>query len=309
MRPISLLTSIFSGVGLPGAARFLRNIYHVGYRHSPTGKKDPYEVFDVCRGLCLLATHKAIRQELGQPLTLSDIYRDSTIFQSWVKSGQWRCPEIITSLIAHSSKAKSLKILDVGCHQGNLIKLIESGSDLSERIDSYYGVDLSRDAVQIAIRLHPNHTFIEGDALMEETYKAIPLNNNVVVCSGVCDFFSPREIRNLLKNIDSRFSREDDSLIFISYQTTAPNYGVPEPIEVKLINREQIVEDGIVCYKGRSGIAPSMYKYDPQEFKKLVESCGFEIVEENSQSDTSGLIAVYDIVCLRRKNEESTIKI
>ena len=306
MRPISLLRGIFSGVGLPGAGRFLRDTYHVGCRHSPTDRKDPYEVFDAGRGLFLLATHKAIREELGQSLTLSDIYRDSTEFQISIQSGQWRCPETITSLIAYSSKAKSLKILDVGCHKGNLIKLIENRSDLSERIDSYYGVDLSRDAVRRATRLHPNHTFIEGDALMEETYKAIPLNNNVVVCSGVCNFFSPREIRTLLKNIDSRFSKEDDSLIFITYLPT-PNHGVPRPIKVRLCNYEEIVEDGIVCYKGKSGIAPSMYKYDPQEFKKLVESCGFEIVEENSQSDTS--VAVYEIVCLRRKNEESTIKI
>ena len=303
IKPISALQRVLRTVGFNQAARFLNDVRRIGITNSPTIRRDPYEIFDTSRGLFLLATKGAMRQKIGKPLTLVDVYYDSNAFAVYIQSGYWHCHQIIAKLIANDKvyTEKNLKILDIGCHQGNLTEEIQKHFPLFKGIESYCGIDLSQDAIRIARSLHPQHTFIEGNALSEETYQMVPQDNNVVVCSGVCDFLSPRDIKNLLMAINRKLSREDDAQVFINYQTSVAHYGVSQPVKARMANRDKFTEDGIACYKDNTKDCPPMYTYDSQEFNKLVESCGFEIVKENSQSDTSTLTAVYDIVCLRKK--------
>ncbi len=323
---MAIIPRIISKIGQLGfiqTATFLRAIYNEGkYSDGKTHRH-----FNLSRGLArCLFYDKAAASKVTARTALSSHYLDSGKYESWKDIVEWPGTKIITKLIEEGPlNGEPLKVLDVGCHRGGLL------DDLTKpgKISRYTGIDLSSDAVQKAREKHPEYNFLILDALIEENYRnsSIKNDNNVIVCTGFCDYLSPREIKLLLSLLTNKLSSSTDSRIYLSYATTKPNYAIYNPADkenLEWLNRfnneacRPNIEDSI-NYLGTNYVngSPQFYRYSPDEFIKLIESCGFEIDPNNSMSnyprfasgDTrelrklgrAGRVHAYDHIAQRRK--------
>ena len=215
-----------------------------------------------------------------------------------------------------------LRVLDIGCNIGDLLDEISSRTQLQARLKRYVGLDAATDAIKIAKSNHPQYTFVLADALQESTYNSsvIPNDNNIIVCSGLCDYLSPKNIKLLLSLLEKKLSTKPSSRIYINYPTTRPTYGLFSENDLCFIDQfyaeydqyyggSVFVEDeirGIVYGKN-----PHFFKYKPDEFNKMIENANFEIERANSISNLpyvplgtqphSGK-RTYDCLCIKRSN-------
>lgn len=327
---MAIIPRIISKIGQFGfiqTATFLRAVYNEGKYSDGDGKVHKH--FNLSRGLARCLAPGDYAREAASKVTartvLASHYLDSGEYELWKNIVEWPGTKIITKLIKEGPlNGKPLNILDVGCHHGGLLDdLTKSGN-----ISRYTGIDLSSDAVQKARERHPEHNFLVLDALIEENYRSrsIPKDNNTIVCTGFCDYLSPREIKLLLSLLNNKLSSSTDSRIYLSYATTKPNYAIYNPADEG--NLEWLNEFNEVCrpytedsinYLGTNPVngSPQFHRYSPGEFIKLIEHCGFEIDPNNSMSnyprfasnDTrelrklgrAGRVHAYDHIALRRE--------
>ncbi len=328
---MAIIPRIISTIGQWGftqTATFLRAVYNEGKYSDGDGKVHKH--FNLSRGLarCLASGFydRTAASKVTARTVLASHYIDSGEYELWKDIVEWPATKIITKLIEEGPlNGKPLKVLDIGCHRGGLLDDLTKSGNLSR----YTGIDLSSDAVQKARERHPEHNFLVLDALIEENYRSrsIPKDNNTIVCTGFCDYLSPREIKLLLSLLSNKLSSSNDSRIYLSYATTKPNYPAYNPDDEKnleWLNRfnndvcRPHTEDSI-NYFGTNHVngSPQFHRYSPSEFIKLIERCGFEIDPNNSMSnypifasvDTSelrkfgrfGRVHAYDHIALKRK--------
>ena len=247
-----------------------------------------------------------------QDRAIRSYYADSTLFGSFIKRKDWAAPHFIAKLIAEGPlKNQELKILDAGCHHGNLLhamnNLSRNGAQLN--IKTYTGLDFSESAIDHAREAFPEHNYTTGDALDPTSYREIPNKSmNLITCCGVIDYLTPSKIKLLLNNFNSKLSDEDDTRIYLTYRTTRPQYGLEKPIERRLPPHitKTLQEEGIVFYGFPDPDVENLLllNYSPDDIRKLVESTGFEIDTENSisrRSVTNIIGSEYDYIALKRK--------
>lgn len=248
----------------------------------------------------------------SQEHAIRSYYADSTLFGSFTKKVNWAAPHFIAKLIAEGPlKHQELRILDVGCHHGNLLhamnNLSRNGAQLN--IKTYTGLDLSKSAIDHAREAFPKHNYITGDALDSDSYREISdRSTNLITCCGVIDYLTPSKIKSLLNNLNSKLSDEDDARIYLTYRTTHPQYNLDKPVERKLPRHitKTFQEEGIVFYGFPDPDVEDLLllNYSPDDIRKLVESAGFEIDTENSisrRSVTNIIGSDYDYISLRKK--------
>lgn len=256
-------------------------------------------------------TQLTYRSWTTQHSAMRQYYADSSIFASFIKDRIWVAPYFIANLISNGPlRNKELSMLDVGCHHANILKAMEKLSQhgKSFNVKDYTGLDISQSAINNAQSEYPEHNFIAGDALDEFSYRRIQdYSKNLITCCGVCDYLPPSQIKLLLSNLVKKLSREDDARIYLTYRTLCPQYGLEEP-KIKKLPRTatKFVEDGVPFYGLIDPSSPTLtlYNYHPDNFNKLIDAFGLEVVKENSRSCTSVqkvLGSDYDYVCLRRK--------
>lgn len=83
-----------------------------------------------------------------------------------------------------NAKNRRIRVLDVGCGNGGLARLIADTVD-------YTGIDISASAVASARKLAPQGTFIAGDAMNPDTHLGV---FDVIVFSELLYYLDPRII-------------------------------------------------------------------------------------------------------------------
>lgn len=254
---------------------------------------------------------------------LATKYKNSTPYQQWKNKVGWPATNILADLILNNSlHRQSLRILEIACHQGGLLDSIYKPPQLKNKIHTYLGIDISEDALKKARKKYPQHTFIHLDALNEDSYKgnSISSNNTLIVCSGFFDYLSPGEIKQLLNNLKTKLSKKDNARMYVNYATDNPIYRIPLSNAFSITRsfyakydqyygNKLIEEDGIKCIINTEGYPNKFYRYDPNEFSKILDVVDLEVVLNNSQSnlpivydsDFPASVRAYDHVCLRFK--------
>ena len=302
-------------VGLKKTAEFLRACRRIGSEY-PRAREDEIGISDTLRGLTYIATNPISRTRAIDAVQMVAKFKNGNEYEEWLKRSKWQAPEIIANLIADSPlKYEKLKVLDIGCHFGNQLYALLQHNDLKRNIKRFIGIDLSGHVLSVAKERFActngtECTFIEGNALDQETYENIPRDNNLIICSGVCDYLSPKEIKKLLLCSVNKFSSE--GRMYFSYLTVDPIYNSAikddDRFNLQGIKRkEQCSEDGILFYifnaRDKKGRVYYCYAYEPQEFRKIVEQSGLEIDVSNSFSNPQGnfYLKEHDHVCLKKK--------
>lgn len=243
-----------------------------------------------------------------QQTNISVYYQNSMGFAQFAQEKSWVAPLYVAYLISTGIlKGKKLNILDIGCHHGNLLDALDQITYFE--IQEYDGIDISKQAIEIAKNKHAEFNFTHGDALEEITYHNIADNSkNLIVCSGILDYFPPSKIRKLLSIIENKLSFDEDARIYLTYRTIFPTYGLEDPKPRRLSRTATyLAEEGITFYGFPDPDLDNLtlFNYHPDDIKKIVESHGLEIVEENSLSSPSApkvLGSDYDYICLKRKS-------
>ena len=214
-------------IGLKKTAEFIRTCRRIGSEY-PRARKGEIGISDTLRGLTYIITDPISRTRVIDAVQMVAKFKNGDEYEQWLKRSRWSAPEIITTLVADSPlKDEKLKIIDIGCHYGNQLQALVQHNDLKRNIERFVGIDLSGQALAVAKeRFSDTHgieyAFIEGNALDQETYENIPGDNNLIVCSGVCDYLSPREIKKLLLYSVNRLS--SNGRMYFSYLTVDPIY-------------------------------------------------------------------------------------
>lgn len=237
---------------------------------------------------------------LQQRKSVAKLCEDSQVWAQSVSNKSWTAHETMASLIVDLLATGKLRVLDVGCHQANLLDALSRKVELNKYVDSYDGIDLSHGAIEASQSKYPGFRFVQGNALEEDTYRNLSSDKNIIVCSGVCDFLSPSEIDILLRNFNTVLSKEDDSRIFINYRTARTMYGKDDRV-INLSSIKATTDGGIQHYVAGDDTSVMDFYYHPDEFRKMVERNGFEVVIEHSTSDSPEQVTPYDHVCLKRK--------
>ena len=261
--------------------------------------------------------------DLQNILALCSKYKQSFKYEQWASRAGYNAPQILGKLILNGAlKGQSLHILEIACHNGNLLDSMYRIPNLRNRIVRYCGVDTSRDALTKAKNKYPNHNFIEANVLLEDVAndERIPRDNNIVVCSGFFDYLSPSDIKWILKFLETKLVNNELARIYVNYPTTLPVYAlsVKKPLLVTesfyrdydaYYGNTPSAEDGVQYIISTKGSIP-LYRYEPAEFSKLIDHANLEIDINNSQGtlpkriSDNALIGMraYNHLCLKRVN-------
>ncbi|MBI3591173.1 MAG: class I SAM-dependent methyltransferase [Candidatus Melainabacteria bacterium] len=249
-------------------------------------------------------------------------YRYSKNYKHWANCAGWNAPRVISKLILNGDlQNEPLNILEIACHNGNLLDAMYRIPDLKNKIKRYTGLDVSRDALNKARNKYPNHTFIETNVLVEElsSNEKVLNDNNLIVCSGLFDYLGPVDIKRVLKLIETKLLKDKLARVYLNYPTTLPIYSIAvnNPLKAaesfykeydEYYGGAPFEEDNVQCIVSTKNPV-CFYRYALSEFSKLLDSINFEIVTSNSQSSlpkrpNDNVIAgmrAYNHICLKKK--------
>lgn len=242
-----------------------------------SGKETGYGNF--LKGIFQIVFNPNVRFEVLEPIWNSLIYR--VIDKAKPFNAYSGSPQLLTlaQLVERGPlKRHKLKILDAGCNHGYLVNYI------NQPIERYIGLDIIEETIDQArknakIRFEKkecsNYQFTLGDILSRHTYAGLPTDNNLVVCTGTAGHFRPRQIALLLNYLNEVLSDEDEARIYLGYPV------INDRFDRKL---SKGTDDGIDFTKCYSFGALTFRCYDPDQFEKFVESLGFEIDFDNSDT-------------------------
>lgn len=320
-------------LGLRKLSSYLTAFDRIGQRTTSDGSRTSFG--NLTRGIKLVLSRSEegnlARLKIINARAMNTSFKDVESYEEWVRKSQWPAPKIVSGIIENiNGNNNELRILDIGSNAGTLVDAIEEHApNQLKNIKRYIGVDISKKAVVAGREKYPEYTFVSSDILANRSYdKTLKTDNNIIVCSGLCDYLSPKEIRILLENLNSVLDKNSDSRIILSYASTFPSY-IDEPnrsdlfykgIYLEALNKQKngrfdvFHEEGIPFVVSKEG-ASVFYRYFPDTLKGFFESAGFEIDAENSFSNSHSRnlrphklnktcsIHSYNHVCLKRKSK------
>jgi glycosyltransferase involved in cell wall biosynthesis/SAM-dependent methyltransferase len=119
--------------------------------------------------------------------------------------------------------------LDLGCGKGAFTARLAS---VARRVT---GVELSEIAVAKARAAHPGIRFLRGDARRLKDLDLPPKSFDLVVCSDVIAYFTPREAERLLEEVRGLLAPE--GMLFLAAWSPGGRYYTPESLERILCRR------------------------------------------------------------------------
>ena len=303
-------------------AEFIKACRRLG-TDAPRARKDETGIFDALRGLTHTVTDRGSFFKLWNSLSMVNKFgNDAAAYEEWIRDVQWPAPKIIAELVSASPlRGERLRILDIGCYDGEQFRVLLEHPILGENVEAYTGVDLSSSAIAKAREKVPAHKnidcrFIQGNALERELYDGIPHNNNLIICSGVCNYLTPAEIKILLEYSAKKLS--DNGRIYFSYHTILPIYNEVPTLASNLFGEfkryfkdtKEETEEGVKYYRmkafDRKRNFYYAYAYNPPEFEKIANNCGLKILAGNSKSSLAKItkrtrLHAHDHVCLVKR--------
>ena len=262
---------------------FVKNAVNESYRvleelgSSPPESNRVYKYGNVMRGIYCYAADPRLRTVIKDSISNAALYRTTNSEHLFSRNGGTAQTKRVGELIANGPlKGARLRILDAACNHGYLAK------NIVQPIDRYIGMDLFEETISVATLTAreifskidcSDYQFIVGNILKNGSYRNLPKDNNVAVCTGVAGHFRPSEITKLLENLNQILANEDSSRIYFGYPVLCNQY---------TRRKELYVDEGINYYSciGLGGI--KFRCYDPDQLEKFVEQCGFEIDWMNS---------------------------
>ncbi len=332
---MTIITRISHGLdycGFTKTAAFIRAVEREGNLTSPQENSQGSFTRGLAHFITPTASYTTGRERILNAVAVASKFKYGIGFELWKDQYNWQSPSIVAKLIKEGSLGnQELRILDVGCHEGGLVDSLEELPDL--RIRRYLGIDISQDAIEHAKSKHPGHDFLAADALSIDTYNSglLPDDNNIITCTGLFDYFSPKEIMQVLNLLKNKLDQNENARLYVSYATTMPSYNIDLSQASKALldiyrhvysgksrRATKSCTEAEIRYFVNTTTTLKFYRYSPDEFAKLVDACGLEIVKENSKSNLphnnffplkvhtehgqySSVRVANDHLCLRRK--------
>ena len=181
---------------------------------------------NMLKGILFFLTNSRFRRNVTNNMQVALAYRNSTKFEEFKHVGGNYTTDIVARLISKNKVLnRELKILDVGCHYGYIVDDLKKQQDL--KIQRYIGIDFSQDAIEkVKIRAKEtynklgvnNYQFIYANALTDNTYKDLPIDNNLIICIGL-SHITIDEAKFLLTKLYKVLSDSKDSRLYLNYNT------------------------------------------------------------------------------------------
>ena len=218
VRAVSFLREL----GFPTTAEYLNVLSDEGAL-SNNGRE--YKYGNPTRGLyhsiCYPVTRRYVQRTVGNNL----IYRSTNSEHPFDDT---RHAKYVRRLVSRSPlNGRDIKLFDGACNHGYL------ASNLKQKVRRYVGMDLIEDVIATA-KAEANEKFseigcsdfkfVQGNLLIKSSYKGIPSDNNLVVCTGTFGHFRPIQILHVLDNLESILSVESDARIVIGVPIIPPDF-------------------------------------------------------------------------------------
>lgn len=283
MKILPATISLFNDLYFWSGAETLRTLHREGIK---TRHGKPTEYGNTFRGAYYFFIDPAVRTEVINSVRNGLRYRERDhdhFFSKGVIPGYNPSPQRIGKIILTTDlSTKRLRIFDAGCNHGQLVDYIK------QPIESYLGMDLFEETISTAKKDAKerfkkincsNYKFIQGDIVVQGSYKGLPRNHNLVVCTGVLGHFRPKHIALILDNLNEMLSCEESSRIFIQCPVIN-SYGSKNLEKIRIEENMKFIE------KGTRGNRLYFRCYDMKDLIRFIEEqCKFNI--DWASSDTS----------------------
>lgn len=300
MRPVAAIAySFFNLFQLPTMAEFVRTVNEQGGQ-SKKGRE--YNYFNTVRGLAQWVISPVTREEINRTVKNSVTYRKDDRRDPFAgrrgTGGFHRQVQRIKTLISRSPLSnQELKIFDAACNHGHIAEYLD------QRIKRYTGMDVFNEVIQSAWKEAEerfpkiscsDYSFVRGNILLRSSYKGLPQDNNLVICTGTIGHFSPYQIAQLLDNLASVLDNSGDSRIIIGFPIIPNNY---DSSRLKSFCSKYKEEDGVRYIVQRDGL--EFRRYEKDDIVRLVQqNKKLEIIDIIEPSEE--LRNAY--LCLKRKS-------
>ncbi|MBI3591172.1 MAG: class I SAM-dependent methyltransferase [Candidatus Melainabacteria bacterium] len=309
MRPVAAITySFLNRYGLWTMAEFVRTVNEQGGQ-SKNGKEHNY--FNTLRGLAQWIISPITREEINRAVRNSVIYRDGDRLDPFTRRVSKRFgiqAQRIKTLISRSPLSEQeLKIFDAASNHGHITE------ELEQKIKRYTGMDIFNEVIQSAWKEAVerfqkigcnDYNFVHGNILLGSSYKGLPRDNNLVICTGVMGHFRTYQIVQLLDNLASTLDNSDNSRIIISFPVISQDYDSSGLIVStdefgNILPKPRREEDGIKYVLERSRMTNFEFRrYEKNDILKLIQqNKRLEIADTIEPSEE--LCNIY--LCLKRK--------
>ena len=282
------------------ASEFMRVVRQAG--------RDPkYRYGNTLRGMCRYSLDSSVRANVDETASSFLWYREIDHEHPFSKNGGTGQIKTVSRLISQGPlKDKKLKVFDAACNHGYLVEHIPTP-------ERYIGMDIIEETINTANREAPkrfeelgcnNYKFIAGDILDPESYKDVPQDNNVIVCTGIVGLFRPQQIKKLLSNLNQILAYDKDARIYFGFPVIHKDHFDNKLVEKKFDeNIPYVMEHTRIDIGNR--VRVSFRCYDPEKLIEFISSnCGFEIDWQNSDirlpAKEEHLRSIH--LCIKKKN-------
>lgn len=244
VRAVSFLREL----GFPKTAEYL-NVLNDEGTLSNNGRE--YKYGNSTRGLYRLICYPVTRQYVQRTVGNNLIYRSTNSKHPFDNTQH---AKYVRRLVSRSPlNSRDIKLFDGACNHGYL------ASTLKQKIERYVGMDLIEDVIATA-KAEANERFskigcsdfkfVQGNLLIKNSYRELPSDNNLAVCTGTFGHFRPMQILHVLDNLESILSAESDARIIIGIPIIPPDFDrstfiVNEDAESNIIPHPRQIEEGV----------------------------------------------------------------
>jgi|GEM_PF-5363552 len=219
--------SFLNQYGLWTMAEFVRTVADQGSQLKD-GREPKYGT--TLRGLAQWVISPVTREEINRTVRNSVAYREHDRLDPFNgrSNGFKTQVQRTKALISRSSLSnQELKIFDAACNHGHIAE------HLDQKIRRYNGMDTFDEVIESAWKEAverfekigcSDYSFVHGNILLKSSYKGLPQDNNLAICTGVMGHFRPYQIVQLLDNLTDMVDSSGSSRIIVGIPVIPKDY-------------------------------------------------------------------------------------
>lgn len=149
----------------------------------------------------------------------------------------------LQTLIKNHPKSKEITILDVGCGDGEMLRICADYANKKGLLFNCVGIDFNQNILDLAEAksvAYPNIKFQKVDVFLEESL--IP-NSDIALCTLFLHHFKDEEIESLLKNI---LKKVDKGLVINDLHRSRQSFVLFRMLSSLLLKTKTAHHDGLV---------------------------------------------------------------
>ena len=285
--------SYLNQYGLWTMAEFVRTVADQGSQLKD-GREPQYG--GTLRGLAQWFISPVTREEINRTIRNSVIYREGDCRDPFKGRSNGFKTQIhrMKTLISRSPLSdQELKIFDAACNHGHIAE------HLDQRIRRYYGMDTFDEIIESAWKEAverfekigcSDYSFVQGNILLRSSYKGLPQDNNLAICTGVMGHFRPYQISRLVDNLTDMIDHSGNSRIIIGIPVIPKDYDSTGFIITtdqfgNVMPKPRREEDGIRYIVQRSKTGLSNFEFRRYERDDIVN-----LIQQNKRLEIADII-------------------